>query len=339
MRPAGVAEHDGAGAVHADQHERFIGVGRDRLSATRPPGSDHRGFATVTPVTPSTVSLQSDALAAVFAPGLGGRVLQLRDLKAGRDWLWRNDSVPLEAPPPGASYDDVWQGGFEELFPNDASGTIGGLTLPDHGELWAAPWEVMDQDATSVVMETIGTTTGSVVRKAITLAGSRMTITYTLSARRSFPYLFKLHPAMAIDEDCTLDLPGGRIEQVSPGFGSILGDEDGVPWPGVARLDVCRPAATKTREFVYVKDLAEGWCGVTDARRGCSLRIDFDRQRFPYCWLFITYGGWRDHNVVVLEPCTTHPKDLAAAVAAGTTPWIAEGERVEFSVDLTVGPA
>ena len=37
----------------------------------------------------------------------------------------------------GRRYDDVWAGGWEELFPNDAPGRFEGRELPDHGEWWA----------------------------------------------------------------------------------------------------------------------------------------------------------------------------------------------------------
>ncbi len=39
--------------------------------------------------------------------------------------MWRNHHNPLDHVGAAASYDDVWQGGFEELFPNDAPTSFG----------------------------------------------------------------------------------------------------------------------------------------------------------------------------------------------------------------------
>lgn len=37
---------------------------------------------------------------------------------------------------------DMWAGGWEELFPDDAPGSFGGRALPDHGEWWTLKWDV-----------------------------------------------------------------------------------------------------------------------------------------------------------------------------------------------------
>jgi len=60
---------------------------------------------------------------------------------------------------------------------------------------------------------------------------------------------------------------------------------------------------------------------------------------FPYCWIFMTYGGWRDHNVVVLEPCTNYPKDLEKAISTGTATVLAPATTREFEVTVSVGSA
>jgi len=292
---------------------------------------------------PETISLATAGVEVTIAPGLGGRILGLADRRTGRQWLWRNQGVAAAPPPQGAAYDDVWIGGFEELFPSDAPQSIDGWNLPDHGDLWSRSWEVIDRGDGFVALETVAPSVNSTVRKTIRLERNRVRLEWSVvsGADRAFPYMFKLHPAIAVDEFCTIDLPGGLIEQVVPGFGSILGDADGVPWPGPdgANLERCRPESSGVNEFVYVRELPAGWCGVTDTRRECSLRLAFDLGDFPYCWLFITYGGWRGHNVVVLEPCTTHPKDLAIAHQRRTTPVLQPGQTVEFAVDVVLETA
>ena len=48
----------------------------------------------------------------------------------------------------------------------------------------------------------------------------------------------------------------------------------------------------------------------------------------------MTYGGWRDHNVVALEPCTNYPKDLAMAIPrGGHAAFLAEsGTEIELTI-------
>jgi hypothetical protein len=64
----------------------------------------------------------------------------------GREWLWRGDQIPLAPPKPGASYvETADSGGWDECFPTVGPCPIPGAPpgtppLPDHGELWSAPW-------------------------------------------------------------------------------------------------------------------------------------------------------------------------------------------------------
>ena len=92
------------------------------------------------------------------------------------------------------------------------------------------------------------------------------------------------------------------------------------------------PASSDKREFVYVRGLPAAWCGVDNEASRASLRMHWERERLPYLWLFITYGGWRDAYTVVLEPCTNLPKDLHEAVRLGQAARLGPGEVFETRV-------
>jgi len=269
--------------------------------------------------------------------------MELSDLERGRQWLWRNWRVAPSPIAPGSPYDDNWVGGFEELFPNDAPTELGGVDLPDHGETWAAHWSVVVSDDARAVLEVTTPISRTRIRKEITVADATVRIDYRLTpgSESPMPYLFKLHPALALDEHCTIDLPGGRAEKVEPGFGTIVTDPDPFEWPGrgTVDLDRCRPASSATNEFVYVTDLPAGWCGATDHAAGAAIRFRFPLDTFPYCWLFLAYGGWRGHQVAVLEPCTTYPKDLKVAADHGTTPTLVPDEDIAFAIEVELEAA
>lgn len=290
---------------------------------------------------PGLYVLASDALRVTAVPSLGGRLTEITDLSANRQWLWRNPRVPFGAVAPDSEYDEVWQGGFEELFPNDGPVVVNDRSYPDHGELWSIPWEVVETSEKSITMSTVGRITGVRVAKSLQVEGAQLRVGYSLEhpGDEAMPYLFKLHPALAIDENCRIDLPGGSVEKVARGFGNILTSAQPQDWPTDVNLDQCRSPATALNEFVYVSELPEGWCGVTDTALGSSLRIEFPLGFFPYCWLFMTYGGWREHSVVVLEPCTNYPKDLHEALERGTSAILPARSRVSCDVQITVSSA
>lgn len=159
---------------------------------------------------------------------------------------------------------------------------------------------------------------------------------------RTIRFLFKQHLAIAIEEGQRIELPDGKVTPVETGFGSIARPGP-TRWPYGEdargnRLDISAVPAPSSnrREFVYVSELSEGWCGVRDNSTGARLRMSFQSKVFPFTWLFLTYGGWRDHFTAVLEPCTNMPKSLSAACAAGNCASLAAGAtfRTEVRVDL-----
>jgi hypothetical protein len=99
-------------------------------------------------------------------------------------------------------------------------------------------------------------------------------------------------------------------------------------------MRVVPPATSRAREFVYVSDLPEPWCGVQDTRKNASIRMSFDGRALPFVWLFLTYGGWRNAYTAVLEPCTNMPKDLSEAVRLGQSARL--GPREEFMTAVSV---
>ena len=71
------------------------------------------------------VALRSADIEVVAVPALGMKLTHLRRLR-GREWLWRNDQIPLALPRPGASYVEAADsGGWDECFP-----TVGPSSLP-----------------------------------------------------------------------------------------------------------------------------------------------------------------------------------------------------------------
>jgi hypothetical protein len=293
--------------------------------------------------------LENSQVRISIIPSLGGRVWELLDRVRGRHWIWHREDAPLVASPSGACYDDVWAGGWEELFPNDAPADFEGRALPDHGEWWTTAWTVAEASGgTEAVLRLVADThvRKTSCTKEFRLGGDDDTVhvSYRIDSREpdAFHFLFKQHLAIALTPFCELALPGGRVTAVDPAFGTLLPGPGPFDWPlargtdsGEVDLRRVPPAGTE-REFVYVTELPENWCGVDDVSRGASIRMRFDHQRLPFLWLFLSYGGWRDCYTAVLEPCTNMPKDLAEAVRSGQSARLEPGGVFQTSVAVTL---
>ena len=88
-------------------------------------------------------------------PELGAKIISLKDLRSGREWLWH--------PPHGRKLfrnrpgDDFFRSplvGIDECFPTIAPCVWEGRNLPDHGELWSLPWTVDDAAWSAGILKT-----------------------------------------------------------------------------------------------------------------------------------------------------------------------------------------
>ncbi len=250
-----------------------------------------------------------------------------------------------------ARYDDVWCGGWDELFPNDEVASIGGERYPDHGEAWTAEWkaEPFEKPGEVGVVLTVRTPISSIhIEKAITLreneARLRFQHKFTNEGGSPFPFLWKLHPAFAISAKHRIDFPAMKVV-LDPAFAGTLGGAvSPFEWPyaqiGGKKVDVRRipDIAEKQLYFFYGTEMKESWCAVTNTETGLACGLYFDPKVFACCWLFASYGGWRNYNVAVLEPCTGYPLNFEAMQKAGRVQTLAPRSSMATDVLFAVQP-
>ena len=96
------------------------------------------------------------------------------------------------------------------------------------------------------------------------------------------------------------------------------------------------PVTAQVNEFQYGTELSADWCALTDTRADVGFGLAFDARVLPSCWLFATYGGWRNLHTVVLEPCTGHPISVSEGVARGTHQILGAGQSIRCDVVAVV---
>jgi hypothetical protein len=106
------------------------------------------------------------------------------------------------------------------------------------------------------------------------------------------------------------------------------------------QLDLRRIPKSELRQlyFFYGTEMQGGWCALTNTATKLSCGLKFDPAVFPSCWLFASYGGWRNYHVAVLEPCTGYPLNFDSVLAAGRERKLKPGEGLETDVLFTVEP-
>ncbi|MGB7189659.1 MAG: hypothetical protein WBD10_05950 [Acidobacteriaceae bacterium] len=295
------------------------------------------------------VALENDLLRVVALPEAGAKIWQITFKPLDADLLWNNPSLPPSRQPLHASYDDTWSGGWDELFPNDESGHLQGLDLPDHGELWTGVWDAKPLqlgDAAGVHLCYTTPLSQFLAEKTIILRpqSAVVEIAYRLTnlGAGTRPFLLKLHPAFAVSPRHRIDFPAMTVVREAEFEGTLAGAPPVFPWPyvslGETELDLRQVPDPSSRalHFFYGTELSAGWCGVTNQENRLAAALRFDPEVFSCCWLFATHGGWRDLNVAVLEPATGYPLRIQSMIDEGRALSLAPGETLETKVLFSV---
>jgi hypothetical protein len=287
------------------------------------------------------LALRGDRLALTVFPSAGGKIVDLVHTASGRNLLWRNPRVPLRATHPGPAFDDVWSGGWDELFPTDPPCVVDGNTYHDHGDLWHGPWEwdVAHDDGreATVYLRRYAVALPCLMEKWITIRRDRLDVRFrhrlTNLGARPEPYTWSLHVAHAISEGSRIELPATTMGVADPERSRFGAGCHEVSWPTHGGEDLQRVLGAERglTEWLWAKELEEGWCAVVH-EDGVGLRLTFDPAVFRTVWTWGVYGGWRGHHVLLTEPSTGPPGGLAANLAAGTNAWIAAGGVLETEV-------
>ena len=302
--------------------------------------------------TPQRLEVQNEHLRAVFVPALGGKMISLTHRPTGHELL-------LQPPEPergyrpaqwGAAFEDFDTSGFDECFPTVSAcrypeAPYPEIPLPDHGELWSAPW-TWNWKGAAIEMSVRGQALHYTFEKKARAQGSDLVLEYTLTstARKPFKYVWSSHPLLAAEPGAEILLPAEARElYLNWSRGERLGRPgDTVAWsPDLARLEGPRAGFA---DKLFTGRLSEGWCALWKPAAGISLTFRFDPAQVPYVGLWICQGGWperRDaarasegHFTVALEPCSGRPDALDVAIARGEARSIEPGEEQRWTLTL-----
>jgi len=294
------------------------------------------------------ILLENRFLRITILPEAGGRIWQIEYKPLDAQLLWNHPRIAPAKHAIHARYDDVWSGGWDELFPNDEAGNLLGESLPDHGELWTGNWTAQtfhDEHSAGVRLQLLTPISAFLIERTIRLrpqsAQFEMQYKFTNQNSEPYPFLWKLHPAFSVSPEHRIDFPAMTVER-EPLFPGSLGEAPTkFPWPYAplrgSALDLRQvpDAGSRAVHFFYGTAMEAGWCAITNRANGLAAALRFDPEVFPSCWLFASHGGWRNLNVAVLEPATGYPFQAQSMMDAGRARWLAPGETLATSVLFT----
>jgi hypothetical protein len=297
------------------------------------------------------LQLSSSRLAARIDPGHGGEMLELIDVRSGRQLLGR-PPFASDRPVSGELDETTWtrsyRGGWQLLVPNAGNPcVVDGVAHGFHGRASTDRWEVIESGADAATIEWAGH--GLEVRRRFSLSHDRVTVRSTVRAERSVAFVWVEHIALGIellDPSVEIALAGGRAYEVSEQTGPPAPPDDAGYWPEVRLLDGTLERADRAilnaprSRLLIVAQVPDGRLTVCNRDRCQGLEIEWDRSWLPHVWMWhevrTTGGAWRElTETLVVEPASVpHALGLRTAHELDQAHWLEAGEHAETEIAL-----
>jgi len=281
------------------------------------------------------VVIRAGECALSLIPSLGGKLASLR---VGQEELLQAPLNPYAPRTQTMGFAEADASGWDECLPSVAECTLkteaGQAQIPDHGDLWRIPWQVLQTTADSATLRANCFSLPLQLTRSVilseTASGWQLQLLYSLTnlGAYSIPWSWAAHPLFSSESGDRILLPETiqtlRLEGSGNNRLGVNGDL--VSWPLATTQDGSQSdlsqAAIPDSGFgdkLFAGPLlpTENWASLERLRLGLRLTVRFETTLTPYLGLWLCYGGWPDgagkkQVCVALEP-TTAPVDSLAS--------------------------
>lgn len=269
-------------------------------------------------------------------PELGGKIGSLRDLRTGREWLWRHPRLPYKKVPHGSSYTaEADTGGWDECFPSVSECSYPsvpwkGALIQDHGELWnQLPVLELEEKKNEVKLAASwhGVNIPYIFRRIVTVKEDSAIISAEYEVENTSDeqvnFVWCIHTLLAIEPGMELRLPASAQFNVPGAYPEGLVPLDkklSYPFAASGLNFPFLPETNAGRAIKLWSDPlsdGEGWAAVR-AKDG-EFRMRWDVSLLPQVAVWMNFGafgmdGGSPYFNMGLEPCIGAQDSLNDAV-------------------------
>lgn len=264
--------------------------------------------------------LENEKLRIMILIDKGADIIELLYKPKDIDFMWQSPieleacrKNPLSKEMGTGSFLEVYPGGWQELLPNITSPTnYKGMGLGLHGEVCLLPWDyrvvVDDPQEVKIKLFVRMRRAPLYVTKYITIKSDSTVLQFDEEIENTgdeeFKFMWGHHPAFGkpfLDENCVIDLPEGakgQIYQIDFSGNSPFECDMEYDWPGacdkngeVIDLSKIMSADKKIAFNTYVKNLSDGWYGITNLKQQIGIGMKWDIDMFKYMLIWSVYRG------------------------------------------------
>ena len=299
--------------------------------------------------------LENACISLIILPDYACKIASLVKKNTQREFLFQSAQTRLTPPPYGASFSAYDSSGFDEVFPSIDScpypdGPYQGVQIPDHGEIWALPWEyVLHKEGPAMTAWVKSTKLPYIFTRTLTLHGPEIRLHYTVENTANVPFEFIWTP------HCLLNCSTHTVLTVPDNLQEIITVEHSTrtlgPWGTRHTYPLTKTSDGKTvdmsktqprsdnscEKFYFTQKNTQGWCAIKHTDNGDTLTYRYDADKVPYLGVWKTQGGYRNDYNLALEPCTGVYDDLYLAHKIRRAAVCKPNGKYEWDFTITTG--
>jgi hypothetical protein len=271
--------------------------------------------------------LNNDEVELSVAPELGARIISLKNLRTGREWMWHpSGGLKLFRNCPGDDFTQSPLVGADECLPTIAACSWQGRELPDHGEVWGAIWKVDAEAWNNGILKTSVKLAISpfAFERTIELWDNEIRISYELTNlnAQGESFVWAIHPLLQLQTGDALEMPSSTR--------ALL---DGAAW-----IDAVASATPDGDcDKVFAAPISEGLMAISNQGTGDCLEFRWDPKENGAVGLWLTRGGWHGHHHFAVEPTNADTDALTVAAGRKRCGVVAAYDSVTWQIRLRVG--
>lgn len=287
-----------------------------------------------------SVVAENESVRVKIVPELGAKLVSLLYKPSGKEWLLDSGSRPLIRPVYGSAFTSWDMSGWDECFPTiDACtlGTGGGASLPDHGEVWALPWDCEITGERAVCSVKGIAFPYRLTRTLCLTENGRVRLEYEAVnlGDEPMPFLWAAHPQFRVDGPTRILIPGD-MSPLKCVYGGLSRTTEGL-YPA-SEIDLVHPETTGDgTKFYYPGTVPQGWSGLYCENSGNYLLLRVPAETVPHWGVWIDKGMFNDRTAIALEPGIGYYDSLARAEANGTAVVLDPGRPYRWHVEIVLG--
>ena len=271
--------------------------------------------------------LRNEQVELAVVPELGAKIISLKNLRTGRQWMWHPPGGPkLFANRPGDDFSQCPLIGADECLPTVAPCVWQGRSVPDHGEVWSEPWEVDSAAWAGGMLKTSVRLKISPFEfeRTVGLHEDEIHLSYRLNnlGAQAEAFLWAFHPLLNLQPGDQLELPASTRALLN-----------GAGWVDAAPLTIPENNSAK----VFAQPVTEGLAGIRNRLTGDRLEFVWNPVENNTLGLWLTRGGWHGHHHFAIEPANGDNDTLALAAGRNRCGIVPASDSVSWQIRLRVG--